>query len=89
MKLRTLFAFAALVSGLGLAAAAPAQAAGKIKVKWIAHATFEVTSPGGTTLLSTAAACEDRARILARAALTRHPTVERVHQPQLILHESP
>jgi L-ascorbate metabolism protein UlaG (beta-lactamase superfamily) len=29
----------------------PGHAAGKIKVTWIGHATFEVTSPGGTTLL--------------------------------------
>lgn len=37
----------ALASGLG-----PAQAAdGKITVTWIAHATFEVVSPGGTKLL--------------------------------------
>ncbi len=37
----------AFVVGLSL----PASAAGKIKVTWIGHATFEVVLPGGTTLL--------------------------------------
>ena len=40
---------AALALAVGLSV--PAQAAGKIKITWIAHATFEIVSPGGTTLL--------------------------------------
>ncbi len=41
-----LFALA-LIAGI----VQPVSAANKIKVTWIAHATFEVVSPGGTTLL--------------------------------------
>jgi L-ascorbate metabolism protein UlaG (beta-lactamase superfamily) len=36
---------------LALGFSAPVQAAGKIKVTWIGHATFQIVSPGGTTLL--------------------------------------
>ena len=49
------FASIAMVAPLALALVAgfagPAPAAGEIKVTWIGHATFEVVSPGGTTLL--------------------------------------
>ena len=49
------FASNSVVASLALALvvgfAAPVSAAGKIKVTWIGHATFEVVSPGGTTLL--------------------------------------
>lgn len=44
-------AFAALTLSFVFALSAPAWAEGKIKVTWIGHATFEVVSPGGTTLL--------------------------------------
>ncbi len=42
-----------LAASLALAGAAAAQAAedGKIAVTWLGHASFQVTSPGGTTLL--------------------------------------
>jgi L-ascorbate metabolism protein UlaG (beta-lactamase superfamily) len=43
---------AALGLVLSMAAVSPAQAAdGKIHVTWLGHAAFQVTSPGGTTLL--------------------------------------
>ena len=43
----------AVIAAVGLVAlgSASAKAEGQISVKWIAHAAFEVTSPGGTTLL--------------------------------------
>ncbi len=45
-------AFATLNFVLLLAAAAPASASdGKIHITWLGHAAFQVTSPGGTTLL--------------------------------------
>jgi len=44
-------AVAGLALALLVAVAAPARAAEKITVTWIAHAAFEVVSPGGTTLL--------------------------------------
>lgn len=45
-------AFAVLGAVLLLASASPAQASdGKIHVTWLGHAAFQVTSPGGTTLL--------------------------------------
>ena len=44
-------ASAAVVVFLAFQAAAPAQAEGKISVKWLGHAAFEITSPGGTVIL--------------------------------------
>ncbi|HWZ59689.1 MAG TPA: metal-dependent hydrolase [Gemmatimonadaceae bacterium] len=42
----------ALLMGIaGLAMATTAQAQGKVKVQWLGHAAFLVTSPGGTQLL--------------------------------------
>ena len=41
-------AWVGVASLLAIQAMAPAHAAGKISVKWLGHATFEVTSPGGT-----------------------------------------
>jgi L-ascorbate metabolism protein UlaG (beta-lactamase superfamily) len=49
--LTALVGVAALTGFLLSVASAPAQAAGKIKVTWLGHAAFEVTSPGGTTFL--------------------------------------
>ncbi len=44
--------FAALNLVLLIAAASPARASdGKIHITWLGHAAFQVTSPGGTTLL--------------------------------------
>jgi L-ascorbate metabolism protein UlaG (beta-lactamase superfamily) len=45
-----LFTAAALAT-LALGTSAGAQATGKVKVQWIGHATFLVTSPGGTQIL--------------------------------------
>jgi L-ascorbate metabolism protein UlaG (beta-lactamase superfamily) len=42
---------AVVVSALLVGLAAPVRAADDITVTWIGHATFEVVSPGGTTLL--------------------------------------
>jgi L-ascorbate metabolism protein UlaG (beta-lactamase superfamily) len=39
------------IAALALATTAHAQAKGKVTVQWIGHATFVVTSPGGTQLL--------------------------------------
>jgi len=44
-------AMVGFVLSVAVALAAPAWAAGKIHVTWIGHATFEVVSPGGTTIL--------------------------------------
>ncbi len=44
-------AFAALAVFLAFQAAVPAQAEGKIAVKWLGHAAFQITSPGGTSIL--------------------------------------
>ena len=49
MRFNPLSIVAALAILIGLVA--PTRAADKITVTWIAHATFEVVSPGGTTLL--------------------------------------
>jgi L-ascorbate metabolism protein UlaG (beta-lactamase superfamily) len=44
-------AVAAMAIFVVLNGTAPAQAEGKITVKWLGHAAFEITSPGGTKLL--------------------------------------
>lgn len=49
MSFMSLCLATALALAVGFAHAA--MAAGKIKVTWIGHATFEIVSPGGTTLL--------------------------------------
>ena len=51
MRLSSHSLVAALAMSFVLSLTIPAWAAGKIKVTWIAHATFEIVSPGGTTLL--------------------------------------
>jgi len=51
MRLYSRSAILGFALAVATAMAAPAWAAGKIKVTWIGHATFEVVSPGGTTLL--------------------------------------
>ena len=51
MRLTSRLAIVGLVLSLAAGFSLPAWAAGKIKVTWIGHATFEVVSPGGTTLL--------------------------------------
>ncbi len=44
-------AVAAMAVFVVLNGTAPAQAEGKISVKWLGHAAFEITSPGGTIIL--------------------------------------
>lgn len=51
MRITTISVVALLALGLFSGFATPVPAADKIKVTWIGHATFEVVSPGGTTLL--------------------------------------
>ncbi len=51
MRFSSISVVALLVLALIAGIVQPVSAANKIKVTWIAHATFEVVSPGGTTLL--------------------------------------
>ncbi len=51
MRFSSISVVALLVLTLIASIVQPVSAANKIKVTWIAHATFEVVSPGGTTLL--------------------------------------
>ena len=51
MRFSSISVVALLVLALIASIVQPVSAANKIKVTWIAHATFEVVSPGGTTLL--------------------------------------
>lgn len=51
MRIMSFSFMAALALAFALGLGGPAQAAGKIKVTWIGHATFQIVSPGGTTLL--------------------------------------
>jgi L-ascorbate metabolism protein UlaG (beta-lactamase superfamily) len=74
--------FGALALALGFAAALAGKAkAGEISVTWLGHATFEVVSPGGTTLLldpfitknpKTPKAMKDLARYKPDAILLTH-----------------
>jgi L-ascorbate metabolism protein UlaG (beta-lactamase superfamily) len=73
-----------LLTGLAMASlalATPAHAQGTVKVQWIGHATFLVTSPGGTQLLldpwittnpSVPAALKDLAQYKPAAILVTH-----------------
>jgi L-ascorbate metabolism protein UlaG (beta-lactamase superfamily) len=51
MRITIISVVTLLALGLFSGFSAPVPAAEKIKVTWIGHATFEVVSPGGTTLL--------------------------------------
>lgn len=74
-------AAALVAAGLMLAAGPASAAAGKIAVTWLGHATFEIVSPGGTTLLvdpfiaknpATPEAMKDLARYEPDALLVTH-----------------
>ncbi len=91
MRLGLLSAIAALC--FGVAFHGPAQAAGKIKVTWIGHATFEVVSPGGTTLLldpfitknpKAPAAMKDLSRYKPDAILVTHSHFDHTADAQAI-----
>lgn len=76
------FTFAVLLAlALMAGIVQPVSAAGKIEVTWIGHATFEIVSPGGTTLLidpfilknpKTPAAMKDLALYQPDAILVTH-----------------
>ena len=76
------FSFAVLLAlALMAGIVQPVSAAGKIEVTWIGHATFEIVSPGGTTLLidpfilknpKTPAAMKDLALYQPDAILVTH-----------------
>ena len=81
MRFSSISVVALLALALMASIAQPVSAAGKIKVTWIGHATFEIVSPGGTTLLvdpfilknpKTPAAMKDLALYQPDAILVTH-----------------